>query len=149
MITLALAAGLLAAHPLGNFTVNHYDGLVAAPHELRIDHVEDLAEIPAAQTLPELDTDRDGRPSAAELRAWADGACRKAAASMRVTVDGRAATASVRSASGTAPRARPGCRRCGPSAGSPHRPCPGRSPSARPIRAAASAGGRSPRGATG
>ncbi|MEV4004472.1 hypothetical protein [Actinomadura sp. NPDC049753] len=67
MIVLALAAGMLAAHPLGNFTVNHYDGLVAAPHELRIDHVEDLAEIPAAQAMPGLDADRDGRPSSGEL----------------------------------------------------------------------------------
>ena len=71
MITFVLAAGLLAAHPLGNFTVNHYDGLVATPHELRIDHVEDLAEIPAAQAVPDVDTDHDGRPSAAELDAWA------------------------------------------------------------------------------
>ena len=43
----ALAVGLLAGsamipqHPLGNFTVNRYDGLVAAPHVLRIDHVAD------------------------------------------------------------------------------------------------------------
>ena len=108
MITIVLAAGLLAAHPLGNFTVNHYDGLVATPHELRIDHVEDLAEIPAAQALPDVDTDRDGRPSVAELGAWAGGACRKAASSMRVTVDGRAVTASVRSAAATAPAGQAG-----------------------------------------
>ncbi|MGP4023523.1 hypothetical protein [Actinomadura sp. 3N407] len=108
MITFALAAGLLAAHPLGNFTVNHYDGLVATPHELRIDHVEDLAEIPAAQAIPDVDTDRDGRPSAAELDAWADGPCRRAASSMRITVDGRAVTASVESAKATAPAGQAG-----------------------------------------
>ena len=56
MIRSLVAGGLLAGsalvmHPLGNFTVNRYDGLVAAPRELRIDHVQDLAEIPAAQVL--------------------------------------------------------------------------------------------------
>ncbi|MFA1538689.1 High-affinity nickel-transporter [Actinomadura monticuli] len=108
MIVLALAAGMLAVHPLGNFTVNHYDGLVLAPHELRIDHVEDLAEIPAAQAMPEVDADRDGRPSSGELAAWADRSCERAAASFRVTVDGRAVTASAASAAASAPRGQAG-----------------------------------------
>ncbi len=43
-----------SAHPLGNFTVNRYDGLVAAPGQLRVDHVEDLAEIPATQAKPDI-----------------------------------------------------------------------------------------------
>ncbi|NEA26725.1 nickel transporter [Actinomadura bangladeshensis] len=108
MIAAVIAAGLLAAHPLGNFTVNHYDGLVAAPHELRIDHVEDLAEIPAAQAMPDVDSDGDGRPSATELSRWAAGSCARAASSMRIAVDGRAAAASVRSASASAPRGQAG-----------------------------------------
>ncbi|GAA1803394.1 High-affinity nickel-transporter [Actinomadura chokoriensis] len=103
MIAAVIATGLLAAHPLGDFTANRYDGLVAAPHELRIDHVEDLAEIPAAQAMPDVDTDDDGRPSAAELSRWAAGSCARAASSMRITVDGHAVTASVRAASAAAP----------------------------------------------
>ncbi|NDU71921.1 nickel transporter [Actinomadura sp. DSM 109109] len=99
---------MLAAHPVGNFTVNHYDGLVAAPHELRIDHVEDLAEIPAAQAMPDVDADRDGRPSGGELAAWARGACARAASSLRVTVDGRPAPATVAAASASAPRGQAG-----------------------------------------
>src|SRR3954467_9998302 len=94
---------MLAAHPLGNFTVNRYDGLVVAPHELRIDHVEDLAEIPAAQAMPGVDADHDGRSSTGELAAWADGSCRRAASSFRITVGGRAVTASVASSAATAP----------------------------------------------
>ena len=108
MIVLALAAGMLAAHPLGNFTVNHYDGLVAAPHELRIDHVEDLAEIPAAQAMPGLDADHDGRPSGGELATWAGGACARAASSLRITVGGRPVTATVASAAASAPRGQAG-----------------------------------------
>ncbi|MFC5745512.1 sulfite exporter TauE/SafE family protein [Actinomadura rugatobispora] len=92
------AAGALAlgpplgqpvAHPLGTFTVSRYDGLVAAPHELRIDHVQDHAEIPAAQVLR----------STSDLPRWAARECAGAVASFRVTVDGRPVAATVRTAS--------------------------------------------------
>lgn len=79
---LLVPAGGAAAHPLGNFTVNHYDGLVAAPGELRVEHVEDLAEIPATQAAP--DVERLG-PSG-----WAKQRCATAARDSEVTVDGRA-----------------------------------------------------------
>ncbi|MFE7167567.1 sulfite exporter TauE/SafE family protein [Streptomyces sp. NPDC057616] len=75
-------------HPLGNFTVNRYDGLVAAPGTLRVDHVEDLAEIPATQAKPDIE-----RLGTAE---WARQRCAKAADGSRVTVDGRATALTVR-----------------------------------------------------
>ncbi|GEC06694.1 hypothetical protein SSP24_43490 [Streptomyces spinoverrucosus] len=78
---LLVPAGTASAHPLGNFTVNHYDGLVAAPGELRVDHVEDLAEIPATQAGP--DVERLG------LTGWAEQRCAAAARDSEVTVDGR------------------------------------------------------------
>src|SRR5207244_682787 len=94
-----LAGGLVAGsalimHPLGNFTVNRYDGLVAAPHELRIDHVQDLAEIPAAQVL-------EGR---ADLTGWATRACATAGRIFQITESGRQVRATVRAA---AARTRP------------------------------------------
>ncbi|MEU6369711.1 sulfite exporter TauE/SafE family protein [Streptomyces sp. NPDC046931] len=73
-------AGSASAHPLGNFTVNRYDGLVAAPGRLRIDHVEDLAEIPATQAGPDLEK--------LGLTEWARRRCAKAAEDGSVTVDG-------------------------------------------------------------
>ncbi|MFF7793290.1 nickel transporter [Streptomyces sp. NPDC007991] len=75
-----LPAGAASAHPLGNFTVNRYDGLVAAPGELRVHHVEDLAEIPATQAGPDIE--RLG------IAMWARERCATAAADSRVTVDG-------------------------------------------------------------
>ncbi|WP_455358110.1 urease accessory protein UreH domain-containing protein [Streptomyces sp. SYSU K21746] len=84
-----LPAGTAAAHPLGNFTVNRYDGLVVAPGELRVDHVEDLAEIPAAQARTRIDRDGDQEMSPAELSVWAGERCRDAARGSRLTVDGR------------------------------------------------------------
>ncbi|MFF0891087.1 nickel transporter [Streptomyces sp. NPDC003456] len=82
-----LPAATASAHPLGNFTVNRYDGLVAAPGELRVRHVEDLAEIPATQAKP--DVERLG------LRMWARERCAAAAADSRVTVDGHRASLTV------------------------------------------------------
>ncbi|MFG2131105.1 nickel transporter [Streptomyces sp. NPDC048751] len=70
-----------SAHPLGNFTLNRYDGLVAAPGQLRVDHVEDLAEIPATQAQPDIK--RLG------MTEWAKQRCASAAEGSEVTVDGR------------------------------------------------------------
>ncbi|MEU1668222.1 sulfite exporter TauE/SafE family protein [Streptomyces sparsogenes] len=84
-----LPAGGAVAHPLGNFTVNRYDGLVVAPGELRVDHVEDLAEIPAAQAKPRIDRDGDDELSRRELDAWADLRCAGAARGARLAVRGR------------------------------------------------------------
>ncbi|MGW7517967.1 nickel/cobalt transporter [Streptomyces sp. NPDC054796] len=85
-----VAAPPAAAHPLGNFTVNGYDGLTVSPRNLRVDHVEDLAEIPAAQAEPRIDEDGDGRSSADERGRWARRMCERAARRTRTTVDGRA-----------------------------------------------------------
>ncbi|NUR05322.1 MAG: nickel transporter [Streptomyces sp.] len=92
VLTAACALALVpstgaSAHPLGNFTVNRYDGLVAAPGMLRVDHVEDLAEIPATQAKPDIR--RLG------MTEWAKERCAKAAEGSKVTVDGRAATLTV------------------------------------------------------
>ncbi|MFE0676197.1 nickel transporter [Streptomyces sp. NPDC058867] len=86
-----------SAHPLGNFTVNRYDGLVAAPGALRVLHVEDLAEIPATQAAPDIE--RLGRAE------WADRRCVSAARDGEVTVDGRTVALTVERAG---VRVRPG-----------------------------------------
>ncbi|MFE2508609.1 nickel transporter [Streptomyces naganishii] len=94
---LLVPAAAAGAHPLGNFTVNRYDGLVTAPGTLRDLHVEDLAEIPATQAKPDIE--RLG------MTAWARQRCERAAGEGRVTVEGRAAKLSV---DGSAARLRPG-----------------------------------------
>ena len=86
-----------SAHPLGNFTVNRYDGLVVAPGVLRVTHIEDLAEIPATQAKPDIK--RLG------MTEWARERCDKAAEGSKVTVDGR--TVALTPGTSTA-RLRPG-----------------------------------------
>ncbi|SEH03018.1 ABC-type nickel/cobalt efflux system, permease component RcnA [Nonomuraea solani] len=53
MIT-ALAAVVLAAHPLGNFSINHYDGLTIHRDRIELLAIVDLAEIPTLQQPPAL-----------------------------------------------------------------------------------------------
>ncbi|WP_328783824.1 nickel transporter [Streptomyces canus] len=102
VLTAACALALLpsssaSAHPLGNFTVNRYDGLVAGSGALRVDHVEDLAEIPATQAKPDIEK--------LGMTEWAAQRCRKAAEGGKVTVDGRTVALTVRSSHA---RVRPG-----------------------------------------
>lgn len=112
-----LPAGTAAAHPLGNFTVNRYDGLLVAPGRLSVDHVEDLAEIPAAQARSKVDRNGDREMSPAELSEWAKGRCQDAARGSRVTVERRAvaltpgaSTAEVRPGQAGLPTLRLECR---------------------------------------
>jgi len=58
---LALAAPAASAHPLGNFTINHYSGLRVAPAAVTVDHVMDYAEIPTFSERRTMDTDGDGQ----------------------------------------------------------------------------------------
>ncbi|MFJ8783036.1 nickel transporter [Streptomyces sp. NPDC102476] len=102
VLTAACALALLpsssaSAHPLGNFTVNRYDGLVAGPGVLRVDHVEDLAEIPATQAKPDIEK--------LGMTEWAAQRCQKAAEGAKVTVDGRTVALTVKTSHA---RVRPG-----------------------------------------
>jgi len=90
-----LSAAPVAAHPLGNFTVNRYSGLVVAAGELRVHHVLDLAEIPALQAEPDVDSNDDASFSPAELATYAASTCRRSASAMTATVNGRAVPMTV------------------------------------------------------
>jgi nickel/cobalt transporter (NicO) family protein len=87
-----------SAHPLGNFTVNHYDGLVVGPHVVRDHAVVDTAEIPTRQARGSVDRDGDGDITTGERAAYAATACRSVARDLRLTVAGRAASFAVTSA---------------------------------------------------
>ncbi|MGA4842915.1 nickel transporter [Streptomyces sp. G45] len=87
VLAVAALAGPARAHPLGNFTVNQHDALRLAPGQLRVEHVEDLAEIPATQAKPAID--RQGKER------WARERCARAASGTRVRVGGRPAPITV------------------------------------------------------
>ncbi|MBA2315835.1 MAG: hypothetical protein H0V87_10640 [Chloroflexi bacterium] len=89
----AATAALLAptaalAHPLGNFTINHYAGIRVAPGEIQLDVVLDRAEIPTFEERRRLDADGDGAVSEKEAASARESECRTVAASLELTVDG-------------------------------------------------------------
>lgn len=83
------AAATAQAHPLGNFSVNHYTGLTV--HTDRIDAlaVTDTAEIPTLQAAPAVDTDGDGTQNDTERATWATTRCAETAGKLSVTTPQR------------------------------------------------------------
>ena len=87
-VALVVLPALAAAHPLGNFTINHYAGLRIEPERVLLDVVIDQAEIPAFQARQALDTNEDGEVSDAELEAGRVSACDALANDLDLAVDG-------------------------------------------------------------
>jgi ABC-type nickel/cobalt efflux system permease component RcnA len=63
------------AHPLGNFTINHYNGIRVSTDSVLLDHVLDMAEIPTFSERNAMDTDGNGEVAAAEAAAYATVRC--------------------------------------------------------------------------
>ncbi len=58
------------AHPLGNFTINHFAGLRVSRAQLTVDFVIDMAEIPAFQEIAGIDANQNGQADAPEADAY-------------------------------------------------------------------------------
>lgn len=65
-LSLFIPEGSIQAHPMGNFSINHYSGIEVGEKEIRVLYILDLAEIPAFQEIQEIDADRDGTVSPLE-----------------------------------------------------------------------------------
>jgi ABC-type nickel/cobalt efflux system permease component RcnA len=85
---LALAPAVALAHPLGNFTINHFAGIRVGTDRVALDVVIDRAEIPTFQERQILDTDGDGVLSTAETEAARQAACGTLARDLRLMVGG-------------------------------------------------------------
>src|SRR3954470_16858339 len=86
LAVLALPATTLA-HPLGNFTINHYASLAIGRDTIDLDVVIDKAEIPAYQDRQDADTDGDGSVSDDEAAAFATASCAAIQPDLRLTRD--------------------------------------------------------------
>lgn len=71
-----LAASLLSttrcvsAHPMGNFSINHYARFQARANVLELRYILDFAEIPSAERMAQLDANNDERVSESEKSAF-------------------------------------------------------------------------------
>jgi ABC-type nickel/cobalt efflux system permease component RcnA len=93
-LTLVVSVGLtllfgnaVLAHPLGNFTVNHFSHLQISNGRITVRYIVDMAEIPAFQTLQTIDTNNDGKQSAEELKTYAEQNASRYAEGLLLTVD--------------------------------------------------------------
>ena len=75
LAALALVVPETSAHPLGNFTINHYNGIRVSGESVVIDHVTDFAEIPTFTERHAMDADGDGAISTAESADYQTAAC--------------------------------------------------------------------------
>src|SRR5213593_3387361 len=101
---LATAAGSVAsAHPLGNFTINHYAGVTVRSESVIVDYVIDMAEIPAFQENSAIDRDGDGVVSQAELAAYAAARCEALPSGLSVHLDAHPVTLSITGATAALP----------------------------------------------
>jgi nickel/cobalt exporter len=78
-----------SAHPLGNFSVNHYHGLQVHQDKVTDLAIVDSAEIPTLQEKDSVDADHDGAVGAAEKDAYGRDQCRTLARSFTAKADGR------------------------------------------------------------
>src|SRR5450432_3672932 len=84
----ALGAAAAAAHPMGNFSVNHYARIEPGAHGANIRYVLDLAEIPTFELFQQWGAARDKAMD--QARQWA--------ANLVITVDGKPVAARVEKA---------------------------------------------------
>ncbi|MFJ4921665.1 nickel/cobalt transporter [Streptomyces sp. NPDC088725] len=88
---LGVSAPAAEAHPLGNFSINHYTGFTLRPGRVSVLAVTDAAEIPTLQAAPGVDTDGDGSQSESERAAWATARCAETSRRLVVTTPRRLA----------------------------------------------------------
>src|SRR5262245_10224529 len=80
------------AHPLGNFTINHFARVESGAAVARIRYVVDLAEIPTFQESQKADLDRDGNLTEAELNGYLNLVTPGYMAGLKLMIDGAPVT---------------------------------------------------------
>jgi nickel/cobalt transporter (NicO) family protein len=77
-----------SAHPLGNFTVNRYSGIVISPGRVEVRYILDMAEIPTFQERTKIDADGDGVEADAERQEYANAEAAGLLRGLSLTADG-------------------------------------------------------------
>lgn len=77
------------AHPLGNFTINHYAGLHVSGDAISVDFVIDMAEIPAFQEITSFDANGNGKPDSSETLAYHAEKCKSLQADLSLLLNNK------------------------------------------------------------
>ena len=70
-VVMFLGASVAYAHPLGNFSTNHFTRIEVGVDQIKLHYVIDMAEIPTFQELQRLNGNGNSAPSKAELDTYA------------------------------------------------------------------------------
>ena len=76
-----------SAHPLGNFTVNHYSRISLGPEQVFVRYVLDMAEIPAFREIRAIDADGNDEVGNDESTAYLDEKVRGLTGGLLLTVN--------------------------------------------------------------
>ncbi len=90
-----LTAFSAGAHPLGNFSVNHYSHIEIEKSQVKLRAVLDMAEIPTFQESQQIDADKNGALSPEELNVYAEKLTPEYIANLVLTIDGAAVNFNV------------------------------------------------------
>lgn len=76
------------AHPMGNFTINHYSRLSVERRSVRLRFVLDMAELPTLTERQDMDKDANGEVSEAESAAYLEARIPRWLGNLKTSVDG-------------------------------------------------------------
>ena len=88
-IVMGLPPGVVSAHPLGNFTVNHLSQVRISQGSVEVHYILDQAEIPTFQETQRFDRNGDGAITGPEREPLLQQKLAEIAPDLRLTVDGR------------------------------------------------------------
>ena len=80
-----------AAHPMGNFSINHYARIGAEPGRLKVRYIIDMAEIPTVTERGRMDGNHDGKIDEPERSAYLRLIEPTLRSAVRLSVNGRSA----------------------------------------------------------
>ena len=88
-VLFVLSAVAAVAHPMGNFTINHYSRLRVEKNALRLMFVLDMAELPTVVERQDMDRNEDNDISDAEAKAYIQSRTPRWLRNLTATSDGK------------------------------------------------------------
>jgi nickel/cobalt transporter (NicO) family protein len=89
LLTSLVVVPVAFAHPLGNFTINHYAGIRVGRSSIAVDFVLDMAEIPAFQEIASFDANGNGQPDPDETAKYHPAQCAAMQLQLALELNGR------------------------------------------------------------